>query len=97
LDQAVAGEWEAFTPPGEGKEWRIETDSLPSATRWAYASLFTHLLTLSAPVTGGIRALVRRVSEWSAKPDWQEKTVVATCLGELLTAGRLLLPETFNG
>jgi hypothetical protein len=32
LDKAVAGEWEAFNPPGEGKEWRLETDDLAAAS-----------------------------------------------------------------
>ncbi len=32
LDKAVAGEWEAFNPPGEGKEWRLETNDLAAAS-----------------------------------------------------------------
>jgi hypothetical protein len=32
LDKAVAGEWEAFNPPGEGKEWRLETDDFAAAS-----------------------------------------------------------------
>jgi hypothetical protein len=32
LDRAVAGEWEAFTPPGEGKEWRLETNDFAAAS-----------------------------------------------------------------
>ena len=32
LGKAVAGEWESFSPPGKGKEWRIETDELAAAS-----------------------------------------------------------------
>jgi hypothetical protein len=31
-DKAVALEWEAFTPPGEGKEWRLETNDFAAAS-----------------------------------------------------------------
>jgi hypothetical protein len=32
LDKAAAGEWESFAPPGEGKEWRIETEDFAAAS-----------------------------------------------------------------
>jgi len=32
LDKAVAGEWESFTPPGTGTEWRMGTNDLAAAS-----------------------------------------------------------------
>jgi hypothetical protein len=32
LDKAVAGEWESFSPPGAGAEWRMETKELAAAS-----------------------------------------------------------------
>jgi len=31
LDRAIAGNWESFSPPGEGTEWRLEERDLAAA------------------------------------------------------------------
>jgi hypothetical protein len=32
LDRAIAGKWESFNPPGDGKEWRMEESDLAAAS-----------------------------------------------------------------
>src|SRR5947209_1572181 len=32
LDRAAGGKWEAFEPPGEGKDWRLEDEQLTGSS-----------------------------------------------------------------
>jgi hypothetical protein len=62
LDQAVAGEWEGFDPPGEGKEWRLETADFAAASLVWNDRVVIHLQVFPKVPVGGKDAGAKAVA-----------------------------------
>ncbi len=52
LDRAIAGKWEGFNPPGDGKEWRMEESDLAAASLVWNDEVVVHLQVFPKVATG---------------------------------------------
>ena len=52
LDRCIAGKWESFNPPGEGKEWRMEESDLAAASLVWNDEVVVHLQVFPKMPTG---------------------------------------------
>ncbi len=52
LDRCIAGKWEGFNPPGEGKEWRMEESDLAAASLVWDDEVVVHLQVFPKVPTG---------------------------------------------